>query len=102
MERNASFGSLVSQSSNDPSMMEVRPPMFLHGFGRAQSRPRPSPNAGRLAGGTLPQPFPQTATQNDVARGSTSLFELNPDPKILILAQSWLILEWIFEMLSFD
>ena len=70
--RNASFGCLASQSSNDPSMMEVRPPKFLHGFGRAQSSPWPSPNAGSSAEGARPQPFSEAATQNDVARGSTS------------------------------
>ena len=59
------------QSSTAPTAMEVRPPKFLHGFGLAQGSPRSSPNAGRLADGTLPQPFSQTATQNDVARGST-------------------------------
>ena len=45
------------QSSTAPTTMEVRPPKFLHGFGRAQGSPRPSPNAGTAAGGTLSQPL---------------------------------------------
>ena len=48
-------------SSTAPTTMEVRPPKFLHGFGRAQGSPRPSPNAGTAADGTLPQPFSQAA-----------------------------------------
>ena len=50
---------LTGQSSNDPSMMEVRPPFFLHGNKRNGTWVRALPNARTVAGGTIPQPFPQ-------------------------------------------
>ena len=54
-----SGGCMWPQSSTAQSTMEVRPPKFLHGFGRAQGTRRPSPNAGTAADGTRSQPFSQ-------------------------------------------
>ena len=57
--RNASFGCLSGQSSNDPSMMEFRPPFFLHGNKRNGTWARALPNGRTVAGRTIAQPFLQ-------------------------------------------
>ena len=49
---------LSANSSTDPTMIQVRPPKFLHGNKRNGTIPQASFNAGSMAGGAIVQPFP--------------------------------------------
>ena len=52
---------LSPQCSTDLTMLEVRPPKFLHGNKANGTIPRVSFNAGTVAGGAITQPFPHPA-----------------------------------------
>ena len=59
--RTRHYDAFWTECSTDFINLEVRPPIFLHGFRRIETIPKHPSNARAAAGGTLAQPLPHAA-----------------------------------------
>ena len=55
------YDAMSPECSTDLTNLEVRPPIFLHGFRSIETIPTHTANARTATGGTLAQPFPHAA-----------------------------------------